>query len=330
MRDPKRRAFTARAGVVGAALALGLGRNALGQAYPSGTVRIIVPYGPGAATDSIGRLIAAQLQAALGGTFIVENKAGGGSQIGTKAVADAVADGTTLGFVDTAFVINPGLVPNLPYDTLRDFAPLSLAATTQLVLNVHRSVPAATLREFVALAKAQPGKLAFASAGVGSAPHLAGEQFRIAAAIDVVHVPYKGGAAVFTDLLAGHIQFAFTTVPSMAEHIRAGSVRALAVTGAGRSPLLPEVPTMAEAGLAEVDAMPLFGLIAPARVPVAIRERLSRAAAASVREGPLKSKLEEMGFTLVGSTDAEFKARVEQEISKWARVVKTAGIQPDR
>ncbi len=231
MKDPKRRAFAAQASLFGAALGLGLGRNAFGQAYPSGTVRIIVPYGPGAATDAIGRLIAAQLQAALGGTFIVENKAGGGSQIGTKAIADAPVDGTTLGFVDTAFVINPGLVPNLPYDTLRDFAPLSLAATTQLVLNVHRSVPAATVREFVALAKSQPGKLAFASAGVGSAPHLAGEQFRIAAEIEVVHVPYKGGAAVFTDLLAGHIQFAFTTVPSMAEHF------APAVCGRSPSPV---------------------------------------------------------------------------------------------
>jgi len=275
MKDPKRRAFATRASLLTAALGLGFGKKAYSQAYPSGTVRIIVPYGPGAATDSIGRLIAAQLQAGLGGTFIVENKAGAGSQIGTKAVADAPADGMTLGFIDTAFVINPALLPNLPYDTLRDFAPLSLAATAQLVLNVHRSVPAATIKEFIALAKSQPAKLAFAPAGVGSAPHLAGEQFRIAAGIDVVHVPYKGGAAVFTDLLAGHIQFAFTTVPSMVEHIRAGGVRALAVTGASRSPLLPDVPTMAEAGLAEVDAMPLFGLVAPARVPAAIRERLT-------------------------------------------------------
>jgi len=245
MHNPERRAFTARASLFTAALGLGLAGKASAQDYPSGTVRIIVPYGPGAATDAIGRLIAAQLQAALGGAFIVENKAGGGSQIGTKAIAEAPADGLTLGFIDTAFVINPGLVPNLPYDTLRDFAPLSLAATAQLVLNVHRSVPVATIRDFIGLAKSQPGKLTFASAGVGSAPHLAGEQFRIAAGIDVVHVPYKGGAAVFTDLLAGHIQFAFTTVPSMVEHIRAGSVRALAVTGDSRSPLLPDVPTMA-------------------------------------------------------------------------------------
>ncbi len=330
MRHSKRRAFTAQAGLLAAAFGFGVGGKTFGQAFPSGTVRIIVPYGPGAATDAIGRLVAGQLQEALGGSFIVENKAGGGSQIGTKAIADAAADGMTLGFVDTAFVINPGLVPNLPYDTLRDFAPLSLAATAQLVLNVHRSVPAKTVPEFVAIAKSQPGKLAFASAGVGSAPHLAGEQFRIAAGIDVVHVPYKGGAAVFTDLLAGHIQFAFTTVPSMVEHIRAGSVRALAVTGDSRSPLLADVPTMAEAGLAEVDAVPLFGLIAPARVPAAIRDRLSRAASASVREGPLKARLTEMGFTAVGSTDSEFRARVEKEIEKWARVVKTAGIQPDR
>jgi tripartite-type tricarboxylate transporter receptor subunit TctC len=330
MHDHKRRAFTTQAGLLAAALGLGLREHASAQSYPSGTVRIIVPYGPGAATDAIGRLIASQLQAALGGTFIVDNKAGGGSQIGTKSVADAPADGMTLGFIDTAFVINPGLVPNLPYDTARDFAPLSLTATAQLVLNVHRSVPAATVREFLALARSQPGKLTFASAGVGSAPHLAGEQFRLAAGIDVVHVPYKGGAAVFTDLLAGHIQFAFTTVPSMVEHIRAGSVRALAVTGDNRSPLLPDVPSMAESGLAEVDAAPLFGLIAPARVPADILDRLSKAASASVRDGPLKARLAEMGFTPVGSTAAEFQARIAKEIEKWSRVVKTAGIQPDR
>ena len=328
--DRKRRVFTTKAGLLAATLGLGLGRTALAKDYPTGTVRVIVPYGPGAATDAIGRLIAGQLQAGLGGTFVVENKGGGGSQIGTKAVADASPDGMTLGFIDTAFVINPGLVPNLPYDTRRDFAPLSLAATAQLVLNVHKSVPAATIREFLALAKSQPGKLAFASAGVGSAPHLAGEQFRIAAGIDVVHVPYKGGAAVFTDLLAGHIQFAFTTVPSMVEHIRAGSVRALAVTGSSRSPLLPDVPSMAESGLAEVDAAPLFGLIAPAGVPPAILDRLSKTAATSVREGPLKARLAEMGFTPVGSSAAEFQERIGKEIEKWTRVVKTAGIQPDR
>jgi tripartite-type tricarboxylate transporter receptor subunit TctC len=329
MHRPERRAFVAQAGAL-AALVLGLARPAGAQDYPAGAVRIIVPYGPGAATDTIARLIAAELQSALGRTFIVENKAGAGSQIGTKAIAEAPADGLTLGFVDTAFVINPGLVPNLPYDTRQDFAPLSLAATAQLVINVHPSVSATTLKEFIALAKAQPGKLAFASAGVGSAPHLAGEQFRIAAGLEVNHVPYKGGAAVFTDLLAGHIQFAFTTVPSMVEHIRAGKVRALAVTGNQRSPLLPEVPSMAESGLPEVDAAPLFGLIAPAGVPQPIIDQISRIASNSVREGPLKEKLAQMGFTPVGSTGAEFRERVGSEIDKWTRIVKAANIQPDR
>jgi tripartite-type tricarboxylate transporter receptor subunit TctC len=342
MHRPDRRLFAARvarvahaarvafAGLLTAAFALGPGGPAGAQTYPSGTVRIIVPYGPGAATDLIARLLATQLQAALGGAFIVENKAGAGAQIGTKAVADAQPDGLTLGFIDTAFVINPGLLPNLPYDTRREFAPLSLTATAQLVLSVHRTVPAESVKAFVALAKSQPGKFAFASAGVGSAPHLAGEQFRIAAGLEVNHVAYKGGAAVFTDLLAGHVQFAFTTVPSMVEHIRAGSVRALAVTGDQRSPLLPDVPTMAEAGLKEVDALPLWGLVAPARVSPAILERVSRVASAAVREGPVREKLVEMGFTPVGSSDAEFRTRVDSEIDKWARVIKAANIQPDR
>ncbi|MGE0797985.1 MAG: Bug family tripartite tricarboxylate transporter substrate binding protein [Lautropia sp.] len=336
MIDRSRRALLARtagatgAALAGAALAGAVGsRSAFAQGYPSAPVRIIVPYGPGAATDQIGRMIAAELQAALGGSFIVDNKGGGGSQIGTRMIAEATPDGMTLGFVDTAFVINPGLVAKLPYDTRRDFAPLSLAATTQLVLNVHASIPAKTVAEFVALLKANPGKYSFSSAGVGSAPHLAGEQFRTVAGVAVNHVPYKGGSAVFADLLAGHVPFGFTTVPSMAEHIRAGTVRALAVTGSTRSTLLPDVPSMAEAGLPAVDAMPLFGLIAPARVPAEIRERVAAIAAGSVRSGPLHKRLSDRGFTPIGSSPDEFKARIDREIDKWSGLVKAAGIKPE-
>ncbi len=324
----KRREFLLGATAWSAAAAMGVAGPAGAQSYPAGNVRIIVPYPPGGATDVIGRLIGQQLQAALGVSVIIENKGGGGTQIGTKAIAEATPDGQTLGFIDSAFVINPGLVATLPYDTARDFAPLSLAATAQLVLNVHSSVPATTLAEFIALCKAQPGKYNFGSAGVGSAPHLAGEQFRQAAGLMVNHVPYRGGSTVFNDLIAGHIHFAFTTVPSMIEHIRVGTVRGLAVCGASRSHLLPNAPHMSEAGLPSVDAAPLFGLIAPSRVPRPILDRVSDIASAAVRSGgPLNARLAEMGYMPVGSNATEFKTRVDAEIAKWTRVIKAANIK---
>ncbi len=314
-----------------AALAAGaLPLRALAQSYPAGPVKIIVPYPPGAATDTLARVMAQSLQQGLGSNFIVENRGGGGTQIGTKAIAAAGADGLTLGFIDTAFVINPGLFgSNLPYDTQKDFSPVSLMATAPLVLIVHSSVPAADIKQFLALAKAQAGKLNYGSAGVGSAPHLAGEQLRHAAAIDINHVPYRGGSTVLNDLIAGHIQFGFTTVPTMIEHIRSGAVKAMAVTGSARAAQLPQVPTMAEAGLAAVDASPLFGLIAPAKLPQALLDRLATVAGPSVSSGPLNARLKEMGFIPAGSSPEEFRARIDSEIKKWSAVIKAGNIKPN-
>ncbi|MBA2961374.1 tripartite tricarboxylate transporter substrate binding protein [Ramlibacter sp. MAH-25] len=294
----------------------------------SGTGKVIVPYAPGAATDTLGRLMADLLGTATGTRYIVDNRGGGATQIGTKAVATAAPDGLTLGFIDTAFVINPGLFGSaLPYDTRQDFAPVSLMATAPLVLVVHPSVAAKTVAELVALAKAQPGKLVYGSAGAGSAPHLAGEQLRQAAGIDIIHAPYRGGATVLNDLLAGHIQFGFTTVPTMLQHIRAGSVRALAVTSATRAGQLPQVPTMKEAGLPAVDASPLFGLVAPAKTPQPVLEKLA-AAAQAARSGTAQARLSELGFTPVGSSPEEFRARIEAEIAKWTAVIRAGNIKP--
>jgi tripartite-type tricarboxylate transporter receptor subunit TctC len=311
-----RRAFVAAA--AGAPLFAG--------AQPAAS-RVIVPYAPGAATDTLGRIMADLLSDSVGTKYIVENRAGGATQIGTRIVATAPPDGQTLGFVDTAFVINPGLfAARLPYDTLQDFAPVSLMATAPLALIVHQSVRAADLAEFLALAKAQPGKLSYGSAGAGSAPHLAGEQLRIAAGIAIVHIPYRGGATVLNDLLAGHIQFGFTTVPTMLAHIRAGTVRALAVTSAARAPQLPQVPTMREAKLPAVDASPLFGLVAPGRTPRPTIDKLA-AAAQQVRSGPVQARLQELGFTPVGSTPDEFRRTIQAEIQKWTGVVKAGNIK---
>ena len=290
--------------------------------------RVIVPYSPGAATDNLGRIMADLLSGSTGTKYVVENRPGAATQIGTKAVATSTPDGLTLGFTDTAFVINPGLFGSaLPYDSRKDFIPVSLMATAPLVLLVHQSVKAANFKEFLGLAKSQPGRLSYGSAGTGSAPHLAGEQLRTAAGIAIVHIPYRGGATVLNDLLAGHIQFGFTTVPTMLQHIRAGTVRALAVTTPMRAAQLPQVPTMREMGLPAVDASPLFGLIAPARTPQPVIDKLA-AAAQGVRSGAVNARLLEMGFNPVGNSPAEFRARIEAEMAKWAAVVKAGAIKP--
>jgi tripartite-type tricarboxylate transporter receptor subunit TctC len=303
-------------------------RSALAET--GAAVRLIVPYPPGAATDTLGRLMAKALEPVTKRPVVVDNRGGAGTQIGTRAIATSAPDGQTLGFIDTAFVINPGLLgAALPYNTEKDFVPISLMATAPLVLIVHSSVPAKTIKEFVELAKAKPAGFNYGSAGVGSAPHLAGEQLRNAAAVDINHIPYRGGGTVLTDLLAGHIQFGFTTVPTMIDHIRSGTVRALAVTGTRRAPQLPDVPTMQEAGLPAVDAMPIFGLIGPAKLAPDVVARLSTTAADAVQSGPLHKKLVELGFVPVGSNSQQFKLRIRQEIEKWTAVVKSGNIKPN-
>src|SRR5690606_15191795 len=264
-----------------------------------------------------------------GQPFVVENKGGGGSTIGTRSIATADPDGYTLGMIDTAFTINPGLLGDkLPYDTLKDFLPVSLMATTNLVLVTHPSVKAKNLAEFIALAKKEPGTLAFASAGVGSAPHLAGEQLRQQANIDVLHIPYRGGSAIFTDLLGGQLQFAFGTVPSLQEHIKGGKLNAIAIISPDRVSQLPDVPTFAEAGLPGVDAEPLFGLVAPAGTPEEIVKKLAETLAKAVKQGSANEKLKSMGFRPIGSTPAEFTQRITNDIQKWTKVIQTGGIKP--
>jgi len=299
-------------------------------AYPDKPVHLYVPYPPGAATDRLGRLAGQLYAQAYGQPFVIENRGGGGTTIGTRAVAGAAPDGYTLGMVDSAFTINPGLLgERLPYDTLKDFAPISLMATAPFVMVVHPSVKATDIASFVKLAKAQPGALSFGTAGIGSGPHLAGEQLRQQAGVNVLHVPYRGGGTVFTDLLAGQVQFAFATVPTLLPHIREGRLRALAVTSAQRVAQLPDVPTFGEAGLPGVDISPLFGLVAPAGVPPAIVEQLSATLRASVRTGELHGKLADQGFQPVGSTPDEFARRIRDEVAKWTDVIRRGGIKAE-
>ena len=303
-------------------------RRSIAQSYPQRPVKIIVPYAAGGASDIIARLIAQHLERDLGQPFIVDNRAGGASIVGTQAVANAAPNGDIIGVIDSAFVINPGLFgAKLPYDTVRDFAPVSLLVTSPLVLVVHPSVAANSLKELVALAAAQPGKINFASAGLGTAIHLAGEQFRQAADIDIAHIPYRGGAPAITDLIAGQVQMSFSTVPAILQHVKSGKVRALAVTGQ-RIDQLPDVPTMAEAGLPAVDASPLFGIVAPAALPQDIVTRLSGSAAAGIKNEPLRSRVIELGFAAVVSAPGEFRSRIDDEIAKWVRVIDKGNIKP--
>ncbi len=328
---PSRRAFliNGTAMAVGAA-ALPWSFAARAAQYPDKAVRLYIPYPPGAATDTLGRMAGQVYAEALGQPFVVENRGGGGTTIGTRALAVSAPDGYTIGMVDSTFTINPALLGDRqPYDAIKDFAPISLMATAPFVMVVHPSVKATDVASFVALAKAQPGTLSFGSAGVGSGPHLAGEQLRQQAGVDVLHVPYRGGGTVITDLLGGQVQFAFATVPTLLEHIKAGRLKALAVTSPKRVSQLPDVPTFAEAGLPGVDISPLFGLVAPAGVPEPIIARLSTTLAESVRNGALRDKLASLGFQPVGSTPAEFAQRIKDDVAKWTGVIQRGGIKAE-
>jgi tripartite-type tricarboxylate transporter receptor subunit TctC len=316
--------------LAGAPLLLGVPRPVRAQAWPSRSVRVVVPYPPGGASDITARLLAQELGTALGQSFVVENRGGAASITGTQAIAAALADGYTLGVVDTAFVVNPGLFgTRLPYDTRRDFTPISLLVRSPLALVVPAQASWRSVAELAAAGRAKPGDITFGSAGNGTAVHMAGEQFRQAAGFTYLHVPYRGGGPMITDLLAGRVGMAFGTVPAVAEHVRAGRLRALAVTGAARAPLLPEVPSMAEAGLPAVDAALINALIGPAGLPAAIVERLAAAARAAVAGQAMRDRLAALGFEPVGSTPGELRDNVETAIPRWDQVVRQAGITPD-
>lgn len=320
----------ARRSLLAACLLAAMPRGAGAQAYPARPVRLIVPYPPGGASDITARLLGQELTTSLGQSFVVENRGGAASITGTQAVATAPGDGYTLGVVDTAFLVNPGLFGSrLPYDTRRDFTPVSLLVRAPLALVVPAQAAWRDVAALVAAGKAQADDISFGSAGNGTAVHMAGEQFRQAAGFRYLHVPYRGGGPMITDLLAGRVQMAFGTVPAIAEHVRAGRLRALAITGGARSPLLPEVPSMAEAGLPQVDAALINALIGPAGLPAPVVERLAEASRAAVTGNAIRARLAELGFEAVGSTPAEARANVDAEIPRWEQIVRQGGVTPD-
>jgi len=297
--------------------------------YPERPIRLIVSYPPGGGTDVTARIIVGKLSEGVGKQFVIDNRSGAGSMIGTDLVAKAAPDGYTLLMSDTTFGIVPGLYPKVPYDTLRDFQPVTQVTSVPVGLVVNPGVPARSVKELVALARARPGGLNFGSGGVGTPVHMAGELLKIAAKIDIVHIPYKGAGPAFTDLLGGHFQMMFPTLQSAVPHIKSGRLRLLALTTEKRSSAFPDTPTMNEAGTPGVIAVAWFGIHAPRATPKAIVARLHAEVVKVLQDPVVRQRFESEGADIVGSTPEQFSSFVANEITKWTRVVKEAGIKAE-
>ena len=313
-----------------AAFQLVLPQRAYAQAYPSKPVRMIVAFEPGGATDILARLICAELTTALGQNFFVENRSGGGGNIGANLAAKAEPDGHTLHFGAAGNIaINPSLFKNMPYDPATDFVPVAPMASTMNVLVVHPSVPAKSVRELIALAKERPGKLTFASSGNGGTIHLSGEMFKMMAGVDIVHVPYRGSGPAMIDLAAGRTDMIFDNLPSALPRVQNGTLRALGVTASARSKALPDVPTIADAALPGYEATTWFGIFAPAKTPAAIVDKLNKAIAEALRKPAVVEKIQAMGAEPMFMTSEEFRSLIRKDTDKWRDVVKGAGVTLD-
>jgi tripartite-type tricarboxylate transporter receptor subunit TctC len=300
------------------------------QDYPIRPITLIVPYAAGGGNDVMARIVADKMGAALGQPIVVENRGGAGGSIATRAVAHAPADGYTLGLGGTGtLAIDPSLYPNVGYDPRKDFAPIGLIATSALVVLVHPSVPAKTIPELIALAKQQPGKLAFASAGVGSGIHLGAELFAYMAGIKLTHIPYKGSAPALTDLLGGHVQIYFSSLPPAIGLVQDGKVRALAVTGPERSKIFPDLPTVAEAALPGYAAVLHYGIVAPARTPKPVVDKLAAALRTAIASPDVARKIATDGAEVMGMTPAEYAADIDREETKWSEVVRRSGAKAE-
>jgi tripartite-type tricarboxylate transporter receptor subunit TctC len=321
-----RRRFLGLTGLAAAACAVP--RRASADAYPSRPLRWIVPFPAGGSTDLIARLMGEWLAKKLGQPVVIENKPGGGTNIAVQAAVNAPADGYTLLFAVATNVINPSLYKSLPFDFQRDIAPVAGLAELPLVFDVTPALPANTVPEFIAYAKANPGKINFASFGARTISHLAIELFKIAAGIDVVHVPYQGGAPMLTDLLSGRIQAGIDALPNSLPHIKSGGVRALAVLSARRTPALPDVPTMGET-ISGFEVTPWTALGVPSGTPNEIIERLNREINAGLADPGIKARMAEVGGVPLVFSPAELRALFVRDAAKWARVVQQAGIKPE-
>jgi tripartite-type tricarboxylate transporter receptor subunit TctC len=303
---------------------------AAAQPYPSKPVKIIVPFAAGGPADLYARALGEKLQGALGQPFVVENRPGGGAIAGTDAVAKSAPDGYTLLMMSNTHTVNESLIPDKPFVLLRDLAPVAPVNYSDLVMVVHPSVPAATLAEFIALAKAKPGGLNYASSGPGTPYHMAGELFKAMAGVDIVHIPYKGSSGARTDILGGQVQMMFDAITTMAPNVSAGKLKALATSGKARSSVLPDVPTVAEAGVPGYEAVIWLGVMAPAGTPRAIIDRLNLAITNAANAPEMRQAWLKQGAVAMSMSPDEFARFMRDDIEKWARIVKISGAKPDQ
>ena len=309
---------------------IGVPAAAAAQDYPSRPITLIVPYAAGGGNDVMARAAADKMSRTLGQQIVIENRGGAGGSIATRQIAKSAPDGYTLGLGGTGtLAINPTLYANSGYDPRKDFAPVGLIATSALVVCVHPSLPVRSIPDLIALAKREPGKLNFASAGAGSGIHLGTEYFASMAGIKLTHVPYKGSSPALTDLVGGHVAIYFSSLPPAVGLVKEGKVRALAVTGTKRSPIFPDLPTVAEAALPGYEAVLHYGIVAPAGTPRAIIDKLSAALRAAVMSDDLKTRLADDGAEPLPSTPADYAADIDREETKWSAIVKASGAKAE-
>jgi tripartite-type tricarboxylate transporter receptor subunit TctC len=313
-----------------ALLAAFIAGSAFAQGYPSRTVRIVVPNAPGGPTDIVARIMAQRMPESMGQAVIVENRLGAGGTVGTESVARSAPDGYTVLFSAAgAMVITPHMNPKLPYDTFRDFSPVALGATMPLVLTVGPNSTMHSVQDLITQARAQPGRLNYSTAGIGTPPHLAAELMKAAAGIDIVHIPYRGAPQSQAAVLNGEVAFSFTQ-PTVMNLVRAGKIRALAISSAKRSPLAPELPTLSEAGLPGFEVIPWYGAFAPAKVPEDVLAKINAEMIRALRQPDVVERLQSLGFEPPAAhTAADFAAFVRKESAKWQKVVKDANIKAE-
>jgi tripartite-type tricarboxylate transporter receptor subunit TctC len=304
--------------------------GAQAQSYPSKPIRIVCPFPPGGAVDIASRSVAQALTQQLGHPVTVDNRPGAGGNIGAEIVAKSAPDGYTLLMTTSGIMaINPALYSKIPFDPLKDFAPVSIVVSLNNVLVVNPALPYKSVKEVIAAAKAQPGKLTYASSGNGTSIHLSGELFKSMTGVDMLHIPYKGSAPAVTDLLAGQVNMMFDNIPSSLPHIKAGKLRALAVTGSKRSPLLPDLPTIAEAGVPGYDSYVWFGVVAPAGTPPEIVKRLNAELAKAAETPEFRDRLTGQGYDVLSTTPEQMADSIRSELTKWGKVVKASGARVD-
>ena len=297
--------------------------------YPNKPIRFIVPYPPAGGTTIVARILAEPLAAVLGQPIIIDNHGGAGGNLGTDIAAKAAPDGYNILFTLSSHTINPKLYEKLPFDVEKDFVPISLAALVPQILVANPSVPANSIAELIALAKREPGKLNYASVGTGSPAHIAGELFKLKAGIDIVHVPYKGGGPAITDTLGGQVQLAFVSIPAALQFVKAGKLKALAVTSDKRSLAAPDIPTIAESGVPDCVVNSWYGALAPAKTPPAIIAKLQAAFAKVLAQPEVKERLFLQGAEAASSTSAEFDRRIRDELKQWEYVIREAKIRAE-